>query len=429
MNLRTVKKKLRQEVICDKNGIKNSDFRILVGVVVLLIKVSLGLVATPLFLVLSIYRPIEIWRLQRSRSKLSFFVRDLEFGLQKLQSEAGKSKRFVFALYPIPFPNKQLAKMYRRHIFIIGPKLRWLAEVMRFVLPLGRVYQEGRVTPQTSDRFIRWNKRSVTLSFDAKEVHDGLQLNEKLGLSLDQPYVCLAFSSKRYRESADLSSHKHFSLGKTDDNLFEVIPTLDSYIPVIKAITERNIAVVRTGLLEDEKLPVGLGPLVYDYSFMEPSPFGDVWLYSRCLFSLAAAGSGSHWFASIFKKPCVFADQFIGVGAYGNNDLFIPQLPWLIRECKIPKLDWLYRKENEDWAFNDSRLGSEYVLRKNTADQIIDVTMEMLSRMDGTWIESPEDKELQTRFRRCVTAWPAHEQSPARIGAKFLREHQHLLPD
>lgn len=429
MSLRVVKKKFRQEVIYDKNRLRNSRFRIFVGIVVLSIKVSIGVIITPLFVVLSLFRPIEIWRMQRSRSKLSFFVRDLEFGLQKLQAEAGKCKRFVFALYPIPFPNKQLAKMYRRHVFIIGPKLRWLAEVMRFVLSVGRVYQVGRVTPQTADRFTRWNKRNVTLSFNAEETRDGLKLNEKLGLNPDQPYVCLAFSSKRYRESADLSQHKHFTLGKTHDNLFEVIPTLDNYLPVIKALTERNIAVVRTGLLEDEKLPVDMGPLVYDYSFMDPSPFGDVWLYSRCLFSLAAGGSGSHWFASIFKKPCVFADQFMGVGAYGVYDLFIPQLPWLVADCRTPNLDWLYRKENEDWAFNNSRLGVEYVLRKNTADEIVDVTLEMLQRIDGTWVESSEDEELQTRFRKCVAAWPAHEQSPARIGSKFLREHQHLLPD
>ena len=65
---------------------------------------------------------------------------------------------------------------------------------------------------------------------------------------------------------------------------------------------------------------------------------------------------------------------------------------------------------------------------KNTPQQIVDVTEEMIQRLNGTWIESEEDKKLHERFLKVMKLRVPHERAPARMGAKFLREHQHLLP-
>jgi hypothetical protein len=66
---------------------------------------------------------------------------------------------------------------------------------------------------------------------------------------------------------------------------------------------------------------------------------------------------------------------------------------------------------------------------KNSPNEIIEVTEEMICRLAGTWIETRQDKDLQSRYRKIVDEFPAHQRTPARIGAKFLREHQYLLPD
>jgi hypothetical protein len=53
----------------------------------------------------------------------------------------------------------------------------------------------------------------------------------------------------------------------------------------------------------------------------------------------------------------------------------------------------------------------------------------MLGRLNGSWVESNEDIELQARFRKILELKKPQDRNPARIGAKFLREHQYLLPD
>ncbi len=429
MNRRVLKKKFDQEVIFDVHGARNSRRRIVLRFFSLSFKVMGGAVLTLVLVPLSLFRPIEIWRMQTRRSKISFFIRDLEFGLQNIKARGQLGKRFVFVLYPIPFPNTQLALMYRRHLTILGKKQYFLAEAFRFVLPIARIEDRGRLVPNGQERFELWNRRIPTLTFTEEEISSGNDLDRGMSLGSERPFVCLAFSSKNYRLSADYAIDRYNNLGRGNkDNLFEIIPEIASYVPAINEITKKGIAVVRTGIFEDEKLPTNLGNLVHDYSFGEQSPFGDVWLYSRCLFSFAGGGSGSHWFASIFNIPCVFADQFVITGGYLDCDLFIMQLPWLIKENSFATFEWMSRKENVEWAVDESRIGVEYSLVKNTPSQIIEVIEEMLERLNGTWLESEEDIELQKRFRGVVNLLPPGERTPARMGAKFLREHQYLLP-
>ena len=115
-------------------------------------------------------------------------------------------------------------------------------------------------------------------------------------------------------------------------------------------------------------------------------------------------------------------------GSQGDRDLLIVQLPWLLKEQRLASFEWMARKENIEWALDDSRLGVEYEMIKNTPQQIIDVTLEMIQRLNGSWSETAEDIELQARYRKAQELLPLNGRTPSRMGAKFLREHQHLLP-
>ena len=117
------------------------------------------------------------------------------------------------------------------------------------------------------------------------------------------------------------------------------------------------------------------------------------------------------------------------VGTYGRRDLFIPQLCYFREEQRLASFEWMLTPKNFMWAWDNSRLSVEYQIVKNSRQQIIDVTIEMIERLNGTWVETEEDIELQRKFKKLQELLPPHEREPSRIGAKFLREHQHLLPD
>jgi hypothetical protein len=84
--------------------------------------------------------------------------------------------------------------------------------------------------------------------------------------------------------------------------------------------------------------------------------------------------------------------------------------------------------QGEGWGLKKSLIDGDIELIKNTAEEITEVVLEMNQRIDGTWIETDEDIELQERFRelrKVVPQWQV--QQSVRIGAAFLRRYKHLL--
>ncbi len=423
MNLQVVKKKFRQEVILDVNGARNSNLLIAREFVTLCLKVLGGFALTLVLAPISLFRPIEIWQMNTRLSKISFFIEDLETGLRDLQFRGMAGRVWILALYALDFPNDQLALMYRRHISILGKNQRWLAEGVRFVWPVFRVRRK-RVMDRSLRKFETWNAGKTTLQFMDWEFENGRILENELGIVGESRFVCISVPSKKYRELVDYKQTEHLTGPK--DDLLTSIPDLESYFPVIQDLISKDIAVVRMGVHEEFALPQNLGASAIDYAFVNRSEFGDVWLSSRCLFYIAG-GTGAWWLGSIFGKTTVMTDCYELRGTYGSSDLFIPQLSRFKNDGGIAKFDWMIK--NQYWARDRSRLGSDYEIVKNTSQQIIDVTTEMLMRINGIWTETDDDKELQERFRRVQEKLRLGDRDPARIGAKFLREHQHLLPD
>jgi putative glycosyltransferase (TIGR04372 family) len=421
MNHRVLKKKFYQEVICNVHGVRNSRVHIALRFISLCFKALGGALLTLVLAPISLFRPIEIWQMNTRLSKISFFIESLETGLRDLQSRNLAGRVWIIALYPITYPNKQLAVMYRRHMWILGKKQRWIAESARFVWPIFRLVKTS-VMDRSQDKYVRWNAGKPTLSFTTAETKKGMRLNKDLALIEEKPYVCFAIPSSKYRELVDVKQ----SVGSLVSNdLMTTIPEISSYFPLIDDLTSKDISVVRMGIHEKFRLPDNLGDLVHDYAFSNQSAFGDVWLAANCKY-FATAATGAWWLGAIFGKPTVATDTYVLGGTYGVNDLFIPQLCWLVHKDRYATFEWM--ADNYMWALDSDRLGREYSIVHNTSQQILDVNSEMLQRLEGTWHGTDEDLELQSRLRSVQMSLNIGDRSPARMGAKFLREHQYLLP-
>ena len=419
MNRRVIKKKFYQEVIYDVHGVRNSKFRILLRFSSLCLKAFGGALLTLVLAPLSLIRPIEIWYLRSRRAKISLMIEDLEWGLRNLQ--ARKRKVLVIAIYKLPFPNNQLAKMYRRVLLLLGKRQLLLSSCLQFVLPIGRISRKNPIE-RFETMFKNWNDALPSLDFTNREIKRGLELEEKLFGGETPPFVCFAIPSKKYKLAVDVPATKYHS--ELTDDSFTSIPNLNSYVPAINELTSSGIAVLRMGRLEEERLPANLGPLAIDYAFDFRSEFGDLWLHSKCVFSLVAGGVGSHWFGAAFNRPTLLTDAYEIRTTYDNRDIFIPQRGWIPSEARY--LTFSEIGDNE-WA-RDIELLKKVEIFKNTPEEITDATSEMILRLAGKWIETDEDTELQVKFRSIVNSFPVHQRRPARMGAKFLREHQHLLP-
>ena len=422
MNRRVIKKKFYQEVIYDVHGVRNSKPRIVLRFSSLCLKAFGGALLTLVLAPLSLIRPIEIWYLRSRRAKISLMIEDLEWGLRNLQARRLQGKVFVIAIYKLPFPNDQLAKMYQRVLLLLGKRQIVLGNFLKFVLPIGRITKKNPIE-RFESMFKNWNDASPSLNFTNKEIKRGLELEEKLFGGETPPFVCFAMPSKKYKLAVDVPATKYH--GELTDDSFTSIPDFNSYVSVINELTSSGIAVLRMGVLEEERLPADLGPLAIDYAFDFRSEFGDLWLYSKCIFSLAGGGAGSHWFGALFNRPTVQTDSYAIRSTVDDRDLFIPQRGWLVDEGRYLTFSEIGSSE---FSRDPELLKSRIKIVKNSPEEIVEVTTEMLLRLSGNWLETDEDRDLQARHRRIVNSFQYQQRYPARMGAKFLREHQHLLP-
>jgi putative glycosyltransferase (TIGR04372 family) len=171
----------------------------------------------------------------------------------------------------------------------------------------------------------------------------------------------------------------------------------------------------------------------------------DIFLMSRCKFFLCSE-TGLNMVASSFRKPLVLV----------NYVLFDCPLFWT--ESVFITKKFFFRSENRFLSFREiltsdftkdlfdyygdggiyNKVGIDLI--ENTPQEIESATIELNKRMDGTWVETEEDKELQRAYWDLYSTDSKVHATPNRrrinvndrntnffVGAEFLRNNKFLL--
>ena len=363
--------------------------------------------------------PIQVWLMPLGPDKASHFIEALEIHLRRRHIE-NKKVFWTLVIWPQKFPNDALAKLYKREVFIIGPKQKLITRVLPFIIWRVTVHNYSVNSYSIEETELK-NIQKQSIYFSQREIEIGKSLELDLFGKKQQDYLLFGYTSRNYRKLIDQKYHPK-------DDVISQIPNPIDFVDLIKKLQRNDISVVRQGLmLEDEPELLAAGLVVPDYA-KYPSGFVDVWLAYKCKFLLSAC-SGSWWFGLPFNKSAVMTDFYSPIGTFHApaSHTIIFQLPLNIASNKLKSFEWMMK--NQRWCFDSKKIGTEYSIVKNTPGQIVDVVNEHLARLNGTWLETEEDKILQQKFRHLVLGSSANDTVLPRVGAKFLREHQHLLPD
>ena len=425
VNLRTII--VRYFTRIDQNSIDNLNWKrirrdgifayvlgVFRSIVYCLIGFALSLILCPL----SFFKSIEIWLMPTGPDKASHFIVGVESHLRRTQLDNRKNLTGIL-IWPQKFPNEALATLYERIVYVVGPKQRFFARVLPFVIWKVDV-RNYSVNEQSIAIQIIDNDGKPSVEFSKDEIRNGKELVFDIFGDENKSFILFGYTSPKYRTLVDQRYHPK-------DNLISAIPDPLNFVKMIKKMNGVGIGVVRQGLNLDETTELSQAGLTVPNYENFASGFPDVWLAANCKFLLSAC-TGSWWFGFPFNKPAVITDVYTPVGIRGlKNNLLIFQLPWNLKEKKFENFAWM--SANPRWCYSSEKLGIDYTNIKNSPEQIVDVVDEQIARLDGTWVETDEDEELQKRFQRFVWGKDADPAYLPRVGAKFLREHQHLLPD
>ena len=245
--------------------------------------------------------------------------------------------------------------------------------------------------------------RQPLLSLTKQHRREGEKILAKMGLPKDAWYVAL-----HVRDKAFLN----------DDHNDYRNADLESYLQAVKRITDAGGWVIRMGHPEMEKLPKM--ERVIDYAHCpQRSAEMDVFLLGSARFFLGTTSG-----------PCVVSMLF-GVPTAIANYAPFSERPFSSRDIYISKL---HLEDGEPIPF-DAAMAPPYrhdyelksPVRDNTAEEIDELTVEMMERLDGSAVYTEEDERLQASLTRLSESFETHGVS-SRMGRDFLRRHKHLMP-
>ncbi len=268
--------------------------------------------------------------------------------------------------------------------------------------PNGRVYHEDRAVVAV---FKAWEDqgRGPLLSLHPDHVADGRQTLGRMGVPGNAWFV--AFHTRDRSSLNDPANDYRNSDPAT-------------YLEALRLITDAGGWVIRMG-------HPGMPPLpamdrVIDYAH---SPFTSDWMD---VFLMGAA----RFFLGDTSGPVVPPALF-GVPVARANNVPLWNRPFSGRDLFISKL---YLAEGRPVPF-DKSMSLPYLhnhrdpgpVRDNTAEEITELTREMLERVEGRAVYTAEDGELQGRYTQLCNRFEDYGVA-ARAGRDFLRRHRHLLP-
>jgi putative glycosyltransferase (TIGR04372 family) len=204
-----------------------------------------------------------------------------------------------------------------------------------------------------------------------------------------------------------------------------------SYRLAVRAIIERGGYVIRIGDTGTTPFHLPLMDGLVDFAHSSNrSDWLDMFIVGNARFLLGNI-SGPNEVAHLFGVPVAAANAVpMSQGLLGRQDIRIPKLLMMGTPPNALSFDHvLGSKLLRDLHTKDGLLGAGVTLKDNTAEEIRELAVEMMHRLDGVADNEPIDDQMQSQFQDLVAAHktPQTFGTMSRIGRHFLRSHSSLF--
>ena len=371
------------------------------------------------------YKEIRLHQLWSTRIG-EYIVRYLT-AVEDARKDAENSILDVFVLSDCMNHNSRLSRIMGRNIQIIDETNIDVWQYILFHFHNVKFYQywkEYSIKNKERSRISEYAIQYFKLSEEEKK--EGRQKMVAMGLS--GPFVCVSSRDAKYLDTLvpeiDCSYHNYRD---ADINKFSLSADY---------LKDKGITVVRMGRYVQNK--VNFSNCI-DYASNYYDELLDIVLASECKFYVGDS-SGIVWLPMVLNRPIALRNW---VPAFLDSES-LPYNPYNLLIFK----KYYYKAENRFLSIKEmmqiektiglnydghkyAELGIEVV--ENSAEETLDLIMEMNARIDGEWAESQEDIELQDKFQKIYREWCMQQNYiesatlHLRIGAMFLRKNPFLL--
>ena len=372
------------------------------------------ILSVPLYLARVRFLGIGIGRIGHLALEPDVFVKEQLLGLSKRCHGVIISPRGTVA-------NDCLLDYWRRYITVVRSSL-WaiiLARLYRFPYIQYDVTRYTVAINETAPRIAvqrTWGNRPALLTLDEKHRREGRSTLAEVGIPSDAELICFHCREGGYSPT-DEQSHSFRNC------------SVENYLSAVAELTKRGFWCIRMG----DPTMRHFAPMerVIDYAHLEiRSDWMDVFLCASCTFFLGSTSGLAH-VPFVFGTPSAIANQAPLSMAlqFGMSDVAIPKLLWLEAEARYLNFGEAFDSDISNFRFTNLYQEHNIRLLENTAEDIRDLALEMLERSEGRAIYTPEDEELQQRFKSHMRLGHYSFGGINRIGRDFLRKYAYLLEE
>lgn len=277
---------------------------------------------------------------------------------------------------------------------------------------------------------IQLGKNEVKLS--QKLEQEGIEKAKKLGI--EDTFVCLHVRDKGVTKDW---------LNKNESGIREA--DIESYIKMSEMLQKKQITTIRMGKFEERRV---IADSIVDYPFIGHDDLLDFYLLSKCKFTVGT-NSGLSAVAPFMGKPLLYTNNVAFVGLlesmpYTQYDRYIPKKCYSIKKKKYLNLKEILDMDNFCMIYATNYRVNGIVWEDNTEEEIAEAVMEMNSRIDGTWIETDEEKRCMEKYTMIMENWKNEHKSinfrnrlrwrgytmmPIPISYSYLKKNMYLLEE
>ena len=373
-----------------------------------------------------VIRPFLLIRVGAMRSdRIGHFA--LETDLMLLEQEIGvslkPSRSFDLWYAPEPIANRVIYEMWKR-VMRIWPNW-FMVPVFRLnnLMPGSKAHQIPNTASTCLDVHNLIDGAPPHLSFMPSEIELGNKTLREMGLSEGDRFVCIIVRDAEYTKVAfpgkDMSYHD-FRNCDIDDSVMGA-----------EALADRGLFVIRMGSIV-EKPMVSKNPKIIDYANSKfQSEFMGVFLGARCEFCVSD-GLGYYAIPAAFRRPNAYVN-FTPFHIFFSSracDLGIAKTVSSLKTGKRLNLSQMGENGIAQFSHTSQYSDAGVSIDSNTPEEIRDLMLEMLDRIEGKWKPQSGDDELQTKFWRKYSEvigeqrTICHGEIRAKYGAQFLRDNQ-----
>ncbi|WP_341738406.1 TIGR04372 family glycosyltransferase [Microcoleus sp. CAWBG640] len=314
--------------------------------------------------------------------------------------------------------NPCLLNYWRRYLHIITDpdlieRLLPLAKTMRCLeytlfhvkIAQGQIVDVGYAFSAVQKQWEREGNPPL-LTISPSDYEQGWNCLQDLGVPKNAWFVCLHVREDGFRAEG-LITHRSADI--------------NTYLLAVKLIVARGGWVIRMG--DPSMKPLPSMSQVIDYAHTKAkSDWMDVFLGTSCRFFLGT-NSGLNCIPCLFGTPCALTNMWpISARSVQSQDLFIPKLAWSEVENRYLTFEEALAPR---FFFNlNSKLLYSWGIKvvDNTPEEINDLVLEMLDRLEGKFQYTEEDEILQQHFNSLQTPYgPSAFNS--RMGRSFLQKY------